>query len=184
LPPGPPPGRPRWNTFGISKREGWGTVGNQHPARAAWSSHLSSRAIPRNPICPYLLYEDTNAAIDWLVEAFGFREVLRYTDEESGMASHAELELEGGTIFLGWPGRDFKSPAKVGVTVGIHVYVADVDAHFERAKAAGANVTSEPHEPGYGDRRYDVDDLEGHHWYFATQLEQKAPEEWGAARPA
>lgn len=134
-------------------------------------------------VTPYLLYEDTNAAIDWLVKAFGFREVLRYTHEENGMVTHAELELEGGTIFLGWPGSEFMSPARTAVTVGIHVYVADVDAHYERAKAAGANVTREPHEPGYGDRRYDVTDLEGHSWFFATQLEETAPEDWGATRP-
>jgi uncharacterized glyoxalase superfamily protein PhnB len=48
-----------------------------------------------------------------------------------------------------------------------------VHAHYERAKAAGANVLKEPHEPDYGDRRYDVEDLEGHSWFFATQLEER-----------
>jgi uncharacterized glyoxalase superfamily protein PhnB len=44
---------------------------------------------------------------------------------------------------------------------------------YERAKAAGAKVLREPREPGYGDRRYDVEDLEGHRWFFATQLEER-----------
>lgn len=122
-------------------------------------------------VTPYLLYEDTNAAIEWLAAAFGFREVARIDD--NGVATHAELELEGGTIYLGYPGPDYRRPAEVGVTVGVYVYVVDVDAHYERAKAAGAKVLKEPHEPGYGDRRYDVEDLEGHSWFFATQLEER-----------
>jgi PhnB protein len=122
-------------------------------------------------VTPYLLYEDTNAAIEWLVAVFGFREVARIDD--SGVATHAELELEGGTIFLGYPGPDYQAPAKVGVTVGIHCYVADVDAHYERARDAGAKVLKEPHEPGYGDRRYDVEDPECHSWFFATPLEKR-----------
>ena len=46
---------------------------------------------------------------------------------------------------------------------GVLVYVDDVQAHFERAKAAGARILSEPEE---GPRRYRVEDLEGHRWYF------------------
>jgi uncharacterized glyoxalase superfamily protein PhnB len=60
------------------------------------------------------------------------------------------------------------------------VYVNDVDEHFERAKAAGAEIAEEPADQKYGDRRYTAKDPEGHHWFFATHVRDVAPEEWGA----
>jgi len=53
---------------------------------------------------------------------------------------------------------------------GVHVYVDDVDAHFEQAKAAGAKINMEPTDQPYGDRRYDCEDPEGHDWFFAQSL--------------
>ena len=56
-------------------------------------------------------YEDVGAAIDWLGDAFGFRESgQRFADAE-GRVTHAELELDGATVMLGWPGPDYRSPA-------------------------------------------------------------------------
>ena len=52
----------------------------------------------------------------------------------------------------------------------VHVYVDDVDAHFERAKAAGAEIVKEPTDEEYGDRRYDALDPEGQFWSFSTPL--------------
>ena len=57
-----------------------------------------------------------------------------------------------------------------GATAGVHVYVDDVDAHYERAKAEGATIHTEPTDQEYGDRRYDTEDLEGHNWFFAHSL--------------
>lgn len=123
--------------------------------------------MPQNPpeghprISPYLLYEDVAGALDFLSRAFGFRELLRYTDSQ-GNVTHAEMRLADGLVMLGDPGPDYESPKRAGrVGSQVHVYVDDVDAHFEHTKAAGATVVSEPHEPGYGDRRYDAEDLEG-----------------------
>ena len=131
-------------------------------------------------ITPYLLYEDGAAAIDFLVRAFGFEEVLRYQSSEGGIG-HAELSLGGAKVFLGEPGRDYRSPKRLGATtVGIHVYLDDVDTHYERARAAGAEIEGEPADQPYGDRRYSARDVEGHHWFFATRVKDVAPQEWGA----
>jgi uncharacterized glyoxalase superfamily protein PhnB len=136
-------------------------------------------------------YEDAGAAADWLVRAFGFRETTRYT-EDSGKVSHVELEAGKGTIMLGTP-PGYVNPlhyrdTEAGkawretpfVVDGVHVYVDDVDAHFERAKAAGATMLSEPEDLPFGDRQYRVEDLEGHRWMFATHVRDVPPEEWGA----
>lgn len=131
-------------------------------------------------ITPYLLYADCDAALDFLSRAFGFREVMRFTGE-AGYVNHAEMELDGATIYMGDPGDTYRNPKELGaVTVAIHVYVDDVDAHFERARAAAAEILEEPTDQEYGDRRYTAKDPEGHEWFFATRVREVAPEEWGA----
>ncbi len=133
-------------------------------------------------ITPYLLYEDVAKALAWLTDAFGFEEVLRFQNE-SGDVTHAELRFGGESIYLGDPGGDYRSPQHLGTrTALVHVYVDDVDAHYERAKAAGAEIRLEPEDQPYGDRRYDAYDLEGQLWSFATRGRQVPPEEWGAQR--
>ncbi len=128
---------------------------------------------------PMLSYEDVAAAVEWLTNAFGFREVgQRYHDDE-GRLNHAEIELEGALVYLGFPGPEYQSPdhhAQVCdhaqkwlnhpfVIDGVHMYVDDLDAHYERAKEAGARILREPKDEPYG-RLYNAADLEGHRWMF------------------
>lgn len=135
-------------------------------------------------VSPYLLYEDAGAAIDWLCQAFGFRERLRFEDD-GGVVNHAELEVgSDGLVMIGHPGPDYRSPDRSGQNTGIvHVYVDDVDTHFRHARASGARITREPADEAYGDRRYDCKDLEGHDWSFAQILRDVPAEEWGATQP-
>jgi uncharacterized glyoxalase superfamily protein PhnB len=142
---------------------------------------------------PMLSFEDVGAAAEWLARAFGFRERLRYT-EGDGRVTHAELELGDGVVMLGNPGPDYQSPARHRqvcaharrwsavpfVIDGVHVFVDDVDAHFERARAAGATILSELEDTPFGDRHYRVEDIEGHRWMFGQRVRDVAPEEWGA----
>ena len=77
------------------------------------------------------------------------------------------------------PGRS--SPAEVGrQTQSLTVFVDDVDAHFERAKSAGAKIVEDLHETVYGERQYGVEDLEGHHWLFSRHARDVSPDAWGA----
>jgi uncharacterized glyoxalase superfamily protein PhnB len=138
----------------------------------------------RQTITPYVLYADCAAALDWLARAFGFEEVLRYVGEE-GYVNHAEMKVGDGHIYMGDPGDHYRNPKELGQdTVGLYVLVDDVDAHFERAKAAGAEILREPRNEEYGERRYDVVDPEGQRWYFAQTIARVAPEDWGAEVPA
>jgi PhnB protein len=124
----------------------------------------------RQTVTPYLLYEDAPAAVGFLTEAFGFREVERTTGAAGGM--HVELEVGAGVgrIYLGAPPGDFRGPASVGATSLVYVLVEDVDAHYERAKAAGATIIEELVDAASGDRRYGCRDPQGHQWSFATPL--------------
>ncbi len=131
-------------------------------------------------ITPYLLYSSCEDAIDFLSRAFGFEEQLRFVGDE-GYVNHAEMRLGDGVIFLGDPGDDYRNPKRLGQeTVDLYVHVDDVDAHYERAKAAGAEIVEEPQDQPYGDRRYGAVDQEGHRWFFAQPVADVAPEQWGA----
>ena len=139
--------------------------------------------MPANPpenmprITPYLLYEDVAGALDWLARTFGFSERMRLPGPD-GVINHAEMELADGVIMLGHPGSDYRSPKRLGhVTQHLYVYVDDVDKHFEHARGKGATILAEPEDQFYGDRRYGVEDIEGHHWYFAQHVRDVAPED-------
>ena len=130
-------------------------------------------------IVPFIGYEDAAAAIAWLERAFGFTEDRAARYEEDGVITHAELDLGGAKIYLSTP-REYASPLRMRgaselarrsypnhlVIDGHFVEVDDVDAHYERASAAGATILREPEEPGIGQRIYSAEDLEGHRWMF------------------
>ena len=62
-----------------------------------------------------------------------------------------------------------------GRHAGLLCYVDDVDAHFKRARGAGATILSQPKDPFYVDRMYGASDPEGHHGYFATHVKDVSP---------
>jgi uncharacterized glyoxalase superfamily protein PhnB len=135
-------------------------------------------------VIPMLAYEDGAAAIDWLVEAFGFEERERWADD-AGTIVHAELATGSGTIMRATPTPDYVSPRRMReiaaearkmaevpyVIDGVLVEIDDVDAHFARARDAGAAILSEPEDvPDVGVRHYRVEDPEGHRWMFSQDL--------------
>jgi uncharacterized glyoxalase superfamily protein PhnB len=132
-------------------------------------------------ITPYLLYEDCDAALDFLHRMFGFEETLRSIAPDGKRVWHAEMSLGDAIIFMGDPGDDYKNPRHLGgETASFYVYMdEDVDAHYERAKTAGAEITEEPTDQSYGDRRYGAKDPEGQRWFFANKVREVPPEEWG-----
>ena len=133
-----------------------------------------------------IAYEDAAAAIDWLTEAFGFRErpEQRYTAED-GTVTHAELERDGAIVMLATPNADYQGPKRhresceqarrwqdnPWVVDGLLVVVDDVDAHHAQAAAAGAAVIRPLEDsPGAAMRLYTAEDLEGHRWMFGERL--------------
>jgi uncharacterized glyoxalase superfamily protein PhnB len=129
-------------------------------------------------VIPMISYEDGITALEWLAKAFGFRELARQVDAD-GKLSHGEMEVGGGIIMLATPTPDYVSPRRHRKTCdqarrwssvpwivdGVLVFVDDLDAHFTRAKAAGATILSGIEEDSPG-RRYRAEDVEGHRWFF------------------
>ena len=123
-------------------------------------------------IYPFMSYDDAPAAIEWLVRAFGLEAVAVYPAED-GTINHAELRLgDGGWIMLSSSREDrfnVRTPRKLGAsTQGIAAYVDDIDAHYARAKAAGAEMVDELSDTDYGARGYTARDPEGHLWSFGN----------------
>jgi uncharacterized glyoxalase superfamily protein PhnB len=133
---------------------------------------MAGNPMPR--IAPYLLYNDVSRALDWFGNAFGFRERMRITRPD-GSVQHAEMDVADDGVILMGSCANYRNPKQLGAnTQSLYVRVDDVDAHFARARTAGARIMEEPADQEYGDRRYAAEDLEGHHWYFAQPL-RKAP---------
>ncbi len=127
-------------------------------------------------IAPHLIYEDPAGAIGWLTRAFGFTErtSARHSSPE-GTVERAQMEVGDSLLTLGLPSIHGESP-KRGVSTMLHVYVDDVDAHYQRATAAGATIVLELANQPWGDRRYQASDPEGHQWSFAQHIFDAAPD--------
>ncbi len=120
-------------------------------------------------VLPYLYYQDVAQAIDWLQTTFGLHERFRIS-APNGYVFHAELALGASVIMLGALGSANAGPPPERVRSGVYAFVPDVDAHHAHARAAGAEIVSEPEDQPFGDRIYLARDLEGHEWYFAQHL--------------
>ena len=132
---------------------------------------------PRFPtFTPVLVYEDSKAAFDWLQKAFGFTSREKVTGPD-GQVLHGELVLGRGVVMIGHVGSSpssssrWASPKSLGGkgTQFVYAMVDDVDAHYARAKKAGATIVSELEE-SYGQRRYRALDCEGHEWAFGMAV--------------
>jgi uncharacterized glyoxalase superfamily protein PhnB len=116
-------------------------------------------------IYPFMRFEDADAALEWLSRAFGFEEHAVHRSDD-GVVQHAELAIGPGMIMLGQG-----DPASHGV----YVAVEDADAHYARAKAAGAEITRELEDTPYGSREYTAVDPDGHVWSFGTYHPTRDP---------
>lgn len=128
---------------------------------------------------PYIAVEDAAKAIEFYKRAFGAKERSRMPGP-GGTIGHAELEIGDSVIMLSdpFPQSRVKSPKKLGgTTIGLMVYVEDVDEVVQQAVDAGAAITMPIENQFWGDRFGQVEDPFGHNWQIATHVEDVAPEE-------
>ena len=121
-------------------------------------------------IFPALIYRDADAALAFLTAAFDAQHTAVYRDD-GGRIHHAELRIAGGLIMLGeysqsrWIGEPL---APLGSPTGLYIVVPDPDAHYARARAAGAEIIRELVDQPYGSREYTARDPEGNRWSFGS----------------
>jgi PhnB protein len=119
-----------------------------------------------------LPYADAAAAIAFLCRAFGFEERFRF-DMPDGRVGHAELALGDDVVMVAsvWREGGLASPLELpALHAQLYCRVDDVDAHFARARTAGATLVGAPEDQEHGMRTYRALDPEGHRWVFAGPL--------------
>jgi MerR family transcriptional regulator, thiopeptide resistance regulator len=130
-------------------------------------------ATPTPAVVPILVYEDIEAAHDYLVEMFGLTSGgLHRLDD--GTVVHGEVRNGDAPIWLHQVTAEsaMDSPLHAAMSQGgLSVRIPDVDAHYARVKATGARIEREPTDQPYGLREYGVRDLENHRWWFSTPLQ-------------
>jgi uncharacterized glyoxalase superfamily protein PhnB len=126
----------------------------------------------RSRMYPRLAYRDELGALEYLTRVFGFTErrearMGKGTDDDHMLAW---LEFGDGLVMIGHANEDvhgIHSPLDLGHTTAmINVEVHDIDSHYARAVAEGADVTMPLEDAYYGARRYEAADFEGHRWHF------------------
>jgi PhnB protein len=126
----------------------------------------------------YLSVAGAAAAIAFYTEAFGAKELSRYTAPD-GTVPHAQIRIGGTIVMLSDEGPGLPGPKTLGGTpVTLYLFVPDVDAAFARARAAGAEELRAVQDHFFGDRTGQVLDPFGHRWTLASRIEDVSPAEF------
>jgi uncharacterized glyoxalase superfamily protein PhnB len=149
----------------------------------------------RQPVLPQLRYEDPAEAIAWLCRVFGFTEQVRLSGPNGEVYISEIVSPGGGMVMIAGPFnerakarlrtsladyRDVTEEPWPNLSYSITTIVPDVDAHYEAARAEGAQILVPPQNQPWGLRDYEVLDLEGRLWNFSQHLNDVEPEDWGA----
>ncbi len=132
--------------------------------------------VEQQRVFPYLVYDDATAAVEWLCRVFGFERVDVQTIPD-GRIVHAALSVQGAQVMLAslFEGGGYRSPKGLDALPShVLIHVDDVEAHFLRAEAEGANILYEPRDQPWGARLYEATDLEGHRWGFSQEQATEA----------
>lgn len=128
---------------------------------------------------PGFVYRDLKQAMAWLERAFGFRTLMAIENDDG---SYAHVEMAYGPIIIMPSGArqewGWKSPRELGgSTASVYLYVPDneLSEHFERAKAAGAEIVDPLSAKDYGGSGYTARDLDGHYWSFGSYKPSLTP---------
>ena len=124
-------------------------------------------------LTPYMTVRNARAAIDFYRQAFGAEKVLQL-DMADGSVAHAEIRIGDSVVMLSEESEAWgtKGPLTLGGSpMFLMAYVADVDAAFRRAIAAGATEVRPVADQFYGDRSGTLKDPYGHQWTLSTHIE-------------
>ena len=144
---------------------------------------MAVKPIPEgyHTLTPFLTVRDAERAIEFYKQAFGAE--LRgggVAKGPDGKVMHAELKIGDSVIMLSdeYPEFGSRSPQSIGDSgMGLHIYLDNVDAAFDRAVKAGASVEMPVMDQFWGDRYGKLKDPFGHKWSMATHVRDMSRDE-------
>lgn len=147
------------------------------------ASHVNPIPADMHSVTPHLVCAGAAEAIAFYVKAFGAVELARMPAPD-GTLMHAMVRIGDSNVMLvdenpKW--ESFGPNTLKGTPVTLHMYVADADAVFARAVAAGAKAKMAPADMFWGDRYGVLIDPFGHSWAVATHQRDLTPEQMRAA---
>lgn len=131
-------------------------------------------------LTPFLTVRDAAKAIEFYKQAFGAEVRGGVMKGPDGKVMHAELKIGDSIIMLSDEFPDFNclSPQTLGGSaIGLHIYLDGVDAAFDRAVKAGAEVEMPIMDQFWGDRYGKLKDPFGHKWSIATHVKDLSMDE-------
>lgn len=142
---------------------------------------MTVKSIPEgfHSITPYLSIQGAADALEFYKRAFNATELFRLA-APGGVIGHAEILIGDSHIMLSDQCEESPIPNPQllgGSSVGLHIYVENVDVIFDQAIDAGAKVVKSVEDQFYGDRTGTLKDPFGHIWFIATHKEDLTPEE-------
>ena len=146
------------------------------PSPAPIPEHLGT-------VTPRLVVADGAAAIAFYREAFGAQEIGEPFTDPDGRVIHAEIRIGDSVVMItedaGDAGAVARSPRSLGglVSAIMATFWNDVDAAWERAVAAGAEVVYPLADQFYGERGGRLRDPFGQQWMLSQHIEDVSHEE-------
>lgn len=145
----------------------------------------SPQPIPEHlqTVTPRLVVSDGAAAIEFYARAFDARQIGERFLDPSGRVIHAEVRIGDSVVMVTEDGADAEAPTRAPsggagpVTAIMATYWPDVDAAWERAVAAGAEVIFPLADQFYGERGGRLRDPFGQQWMLSQRIEELSPEE-------
>lgn len=131
-------------------------------------------------ITPYLIVKNGSEAIEYYKKIFGAKEHGRMMTPDGKRIAHAEIEIGNSKLMLAdeFPEMNSLSPKTIGgSSIGLFLYVDDVDKVFSQAVAEGAKVLMGVEDQFWGDRYGSIEDPFGHRWSISTHIKDLTGEE-------
>jgi len=141
------------------------------------------RPVPEHlhTVTPRLVVADGAAAIAFYAKAFGAQPMGERFTGPGGELIHAEIRIGNSVVMITEDAVDgpVSSPQRLGgkVTCVMALYWEDVDAAWERAVAAGAEVIYPLEDQFYGERGGRVRDPFGQQWMMSQHIEDVPADE-------
>lgn len=142
---------------------------------------MAVKPIPEgyHAVTPYLIVKGAARAIEFYKQAFGASEIMRFPGPDNTIA-HSEIKIGDSVVMLADApaNAEFRDPQSLGgSSVGLMIYVPEVDKTFKNALSLGAKQTRAVVDQFYGDRSGTLTDPFGHVWTVATHVEDVSAQE-------